>query len=170
MPFHGTIDRIDVNGEGECIILDYKNSSPDGFARNHRLSPYEDSNLQLIVYAEAVRQLMPDLRIVGLVYVSTRHPYAMSGKLDNAVFDATDAKGINLAMDSRLVPQEGSRKGPLPADAPRTMEEFIEMMVRKVEECVEGMSQGIHTSPEPSGAILPRQCSFCAARGRCAHS
>lgn len=170
MPFHGTIDRIDVNSEKEAIILDYKNSSPDGFAQSHRLSPYEDSNLQLIVYAEAVRQILPDLKIVGLVYVGTRHPYAMSGKLDNAVFDATDAKGINLSADSRLLPKDQKARYNMPYDAPRTMEDFIDMMVGQVEEHVENMSRGIHTSPDAEGQGPRRQCSFCDARGRCLHS
>ena len=170
VPFHGVIDRIDINSAGECIIIDYKHASPDGFARKHCLDPYGDSNLQLIVYAMAVRQILPDLRIAGLVYVGNRYPYAISGKLDDGVFDATDAKGTNLSADSRLTPKDGKAKGKLPADAPTTMEAFIDMMSRQVEEHVENMVRGIHSSPEPEGRGIPARCSFCDAKGLCMHS
>ena len=167
VPFHGTIDRIDVNSLGECVILDYKHASPEGFSKSHCIDPYGDSNLQLIVYAMAVRQILPNLRIAGLVYVGTRYPYAMSGKLDDGVFDATDAKGINLSADSRLTPADEKARKSLPPDAPATMDDLIDMMAGQVEECVRRMSRGEHPSPSPDGHGQMGQCSFCHAKGLC---
>lgn len=170
VPFHGTIDRIDVNSQGECIIIDYKHATPEGFGAKHCLSPYEDSNLQLIVYAMAVRQILPDLRIAGLAYIGTRYPYAVAGKLDDEVFDATDAKGINLSADSRLTPADERDRRRLPPDAPTTMEAFIDAMAGQVEAHVESMAQGIHLSPSPDDRDHDGMCPFCPAHSLCNHT
>lgn len=158
VPFRGVIDRIDVNPEGECIIIDYKNESPQKFDTGRSIAYDSAENLQLAVYAMAVRQILPDLRIAGLAYVCTRSPYAVAGKLDDPVFDATDAKGVHLSERSRLTPTD-SRE--LTEDYPVTMEALIDKLSETVEGCVRRMVDGEHEASECPA------CSFCTARGLC---
>lgn len=168
VPFQGVIDRIDVNPEGECVIIDYKNESPKDFDTRRSISYDSEENLQLVVYAMAVRQILPDLRIAGLAYVCTRAPYGVAGKLEDPIFDATDAKGVHLSEASRLIPklrkkdesEEGERRASW-LKAPDTMEKLIDHLSRVVEDKVTEMVDGEHRACECQA------CSFCAARGLC---
>lgn len=166
VPFHGSIDRIDVNRFGECIIMDYKHSSSRRFSNSYSITRdwsgddttgNQPSGLQLLVYALALRSILPDLKVVGLVYVGTRHPYAVSGVLDDDIYDATDAKGLNIADGTRMT----SVKGEQDPEAPLTVEQLIDYVTPKVHEYIADMFSEEHASHASD------KCMYCDMRGLC---
>ena len=82
--FVGTIDRIDVNERGDALVIDYKHKNPSGFAGDYSMfskdGPGEGFSLealalprhiQTLAYAQIIRRLYPELRVVGAVYLAT---------------------------------------------------------------------------------------------------
>lgn len=81
----GTIDRIDVDERGEAIVIDYKHKSAPSVVSDYNVFPKEGPgegfrledlglprHIQTLAYAQIIRRIHPELKIVGALYLSTR--------------------------------------------------------------------------------------------------
>ena len=81
----GTADRIDVDGEGRCAIIDYKGSISGSYALGVR----EEGRLgkvQALIYAQVVRRTL-GLEPVGALYVCYGRRKMISGAYDGRVIE-----------------------------------------------------------------------------------
>ena len=104
--FVGTIDRIDVNERGDVLIIDYKHKSPSGFAGDYSMFAKEGPgdgfslealalprHIQTLAYAQIIRRLHPELRVVGAVYLAT-----MGDKAEKHVIAGLATQGALVHM------------------------------------------------------------------------
>ena len=81
----GTADRIDVDGEGRCAIIDYKGSISGSYALGVR----EEGHLgkvQALIYAQLVRRTL-GLEPVGALYVCYGRRKMISGAYDGRAIE-----------------------------------------------------------------------------------
>ena len=81
----GTADRIDVDGEGRCAIIDYKGSISGSYALGVR----EEGHLgkvQALIYAQVVRRTL-GLEPVGALYVCYGRRKMISGAYDGRAIE-----------------------------------------------------------------------------------
>lgn len=79
----GKIDRIDVDGRGRAVVIDYKSSlSPDYdlYEPNSRGAGMKEGKVQALIYAQAVRRLL-GFEVVGALYVGYGRLPKASGAL-----------------------------------------------------------------------------------------
>lgn len=73
VPLKGTVDRIDVNGAGQALIIDYKGSLGPGYKLAGDLTQVQ--HLQVLMYAQAIRSCVASAaEPVGALYVSYKEP------------------------------------------------------------------------------------------------
>ncbi|RVU96925.1 PD-(D/E)XK nuclease family protein [Coriobacteriales bacterium OH1046] len=83
--FVGTIDRIDVNGRGEALVIDYKHKSALSIVSDYNVFPKKGPgegfaldgfvlprHIQTLAYAQIIRRIYPKLNVVGALYLSTQ--------------------------------------------------------------------------------------------------
>ena len=89
----GKIDRIDVDGAGHAVIVDYKGSvnSEHDIVGKDALHP---GKVQTRIYAQAIKRSL-GLDVVGALYVSYGRRPAISGAYDPRVIDAAHLPGVN---------------------------------------------------------------------------
>ncbi|MDY3969606.1 MAG: PD-(D/E)XK nuclease family protein, partial [Atopobiaceae bacterium] len=93
----GTIDRVDVDGHGLACVIDYKQKSATGFAKEYAVFPNGapasgagfvlPRRVQSLIYGQVVRRRHPDLKVVAAVYLSTQDPHAVSGAVSANLAD-----------------------------------------------------------------------------------
>lgn len=110
----GTVDRIDVDDEGNALIIDYKHKSPTGFNTEYDvdIAACEDEDgfhlprhIQALMYAQVVQRAFPDLTVRGSLYLSTRRPYALAGIVDEQLADRIF--GLDIDGNPLVVPGSG---------------------------------------------------------------
>lgn len=159
----GTVDRIDINAQGQAVIIDYKHKGPTGFFAEYAAfsgkGDQEDEfvlprRIQSLLYAQVVRKAFPDLRVVGALYLGTRGTHELSGAVDEVQADAVfgDALGPRRAKQvvverSQSYGQEGQTGMNALLDATE------EAIARKIDRLREG-----HIEAEPCDA---KACLFC---------
>lgn len=111
---NGTIDRVDVDGFGRAVIIDYKGAVGKAYALRENVekqsgeSEASDSEnhvefilprkVQTLIYAQAVRKTM-GLEPVGAIYLSYGKDQGISGAFDHSVLDpGKDLLGIDAAL------------------------------------------------------------------------
>ena len=81
----GTADRIDVDAEGRCVVIDYKGSLSGSYALHMR----EEGHLgkvQALIYAQVVRRTL-GLEPVGALYVCYGRRNMVTGAYDGRVLE-----------------------------------------------------------------------------------
>jgi ATP-dependent helicase/DNAse subunit B len=102
----GFIDRVDLTGDGQARIIDYKTSGPSGFTRR---AVAEGRKLQLPLYALAAHNALhlgnPVEGFYWHVQQAERSSFTLSG------FEGGPRGAIKAALDSSWVAIHGARRG-----------------------------------------------------------
>lgn len=77
----GAIDRIDVDGEGRAVIIDYKSSLSPDYDLYDSAGEERGGKVQTLIYAQAAQRLL-GLDVAGAIYVSYGRSSRVSGAID----------------------------------------------------------------------------------------
>lgn len=156
VPVRGKVDRIDVDGEGNAVIVDYKLS---GLSRGYGLDPDRDvpGRIQTDIYARLVQRhfdlLGVPLHVVGSVYRS----YSKNC-LRGAYSRSIDwGEGERVFRDKDALPRSGRDE---------TYDEYLDLVERTVSSCMERLHEG-HIEPDPLDGDTKDVCEFCKALAFC---
>lgn len=158
----GSIDRVDVAPDGTAVIVDYKHKSPFGFADEYDVFGKEGCadaasfelprRVQSLIYAQVLRRLMPELHVIGAVYLSTRenarHQHALAGVVEGAA--ATKVLSPEDASEPRLARFEAGH-GNIGLD------EVLDLTEERIASALGRLREG-RIEADPKDA---RACSYC---------
>lgn len=178
----GTVDRIDVNGHGQAIVVDYKHKSPAGFFAEYAAfgkatgqgkpadkdagqdkpagQPADAKDfvlprrIQSLMYAQVVRRALPDLRVVGALYLCTRGIHELSGAVEQNQADNVFGGTLGPRRETQVVVSRGQSFGCADASG---FEALLDATEEAIAAKVERLRAG-HIEAEPLDA---EACSFC---------
>jgi RecB family exonuclease len=108
--FGGRIDRVDIRAAGDAArITDYKSGQPPDKAK--RITLAQGRELQRVLYAMAVRTLLPEVKVIlaRLVYLADDAAIFVlrDEELDQAIADATMylAAAVEILRSGRIAPR-----------------------------------------------------------------
>jgi hypothetical protein len=108
--YGGRIDRLDVRGSGDAVrITDYKSVKPP--PKSQRIALGQGRELQRVLYAMAVRTLLPEARaiVARLIYLADDPAkFELKGdELDDAIVEATAylASAVEILRSGRIAPR-----------------------------------------------------------------
>ncbi|WP_332521400.1 PD-(D/E)XK nuclease family protein [Gordonibacter sp.] len=151
----GSIDRIDVNEDGQAVVIDYKGSLTGDYALASA-SPAAQAGdtvlphkVQALIYAQAVRRVL-GLDVVGALYVSYGRDGNIAGAIDRTVLGQEALLGVD--MDACGVP------GPA-ADALGAVSfaEAVDRVEEGIAKAVASLGEGL-VAPDPRGGD---PCGYC---------
>lgn len=150
----GSIDRIDVNGCGQAVVIDYKGSLSSDYALSSSSPAVQAAGavlphkVQALMYAQVARRLL-GLDVVGALYVSYAKPKA-AGAVNRTALGEHAVPGISI--EACGVP------GPA-ADAlgAESFGGLIDLVEERVALAARSLLEG-HIAPEPRGG---NPCGYC---------
>lgn len=173
--FNGTIDRVDVDAQGNALVIDYKHRArlfdeyalfDKALAQDAELEleterPFElPRHVQTLIYAQALKQLLPQLTTVGVVYLGTKGNHELSGAVAGPFAERVFGAGLAPEALSRVaVP--GSAAGLVGV---RSFDELLNRSEELLSEVVARIREGfIEASPRgDDGDTRYRYvCSWC---------
>ena len=159
----GTVDRIDVNGQGQAVIIDYKHKGPTGFFAEYAafakgLDKDEGfvlpRRIQALMYAQVVRKAFPDLKVVGALYLGTRGTHELSGAVAEPQADAIYGGTLGSRRAKKVVVPSDADFG---QEERRGMDAFLDATEQAIAQAVERLRAG-HIEANPVDAAA---CSYC---------
>jgi len=163
----GTVDRIDVDGEGHAVIIDYKGGVNDeqNIAGKDASHP---GKVQTRIYAQMVKREL-GLDVVGALYLSYGKHHALAGAADGRLLEAAHLPG---AKEGALwCWQKAPSPDASPGDAPAA---FAEMSFAQMLDATESLVAEAHArmkrgeiAPNPSSSAACEYCPVaeCPKRG-----
>jgi len=108
--YGGRIDRLDIRASGDGVqITDYKSTKPP--PKTHRIALGQGRELQRVLYAMAVRTLLPEVRIIvaRLIYLADEPAiFELKGDdLDRAIAEVTTylVSAVEILQSGRTAPR-----------------------------------------------------------------
>ena len=159
----GTVDRIDINSQGQAVIIDYKHKGPTGFFAEYAAFSGKDDQedefvlprrIQSLLYAQVVRKAFPDLRVVGALYLGTRGTHELSGAVDEAQADPIFGDALGPRRARQVVVERSQSFG---QESETGMNALLDATEESIARKVDRLREG-HIEAEPCDA---KACLFC---------
>lgn len=151
----GSVDRIDVNGAGQAVVIDYKGSLSGDYALDSA-SPAAQAagallphKVQTLMYAQVARKVL-GLDVVGALYVSYGRDRRVAGAFDRAVIGERDVPGIDVERCGVPGPT-GEALGV------SSFGELVDAVEERIAEAVRTLAGGC-IGPDPRGTD---PCGYC---------
>ncbi len=153
---NGKIDRMDVDGEGRALIIDYKHKSPVNFSHYDAFRGDFDANklprhVQSLIYAQVVRRAHPEIRLEGALFLSTKGEHALAGACAESQVDRI--LGVENAPMSRRLSMGISGPGGGTEEFWEYLDDVEAMVAEKIADLMRGK---IDACPVDADA-----CSYC---------
>lgn len=153
VPVRGKVDRIDMDGDGNVVVIDYKLSSlSDGYGMSSKGGL--PTRIQTDIYARLVERCLQRRGIAAKVVGSVYRSYAKN-KLRGVYKEGLDwgpAEAVSPKKDA--LPNSGYMK---------SYEEYLDEVEGKVSGLIELMKAGC-IEPNP---LCKDACKYCVAEGFC---
>ena len=151
----GTADRIDVDDEGRCVVIDYKGSLSDSYSLDAREEGYL-GKVQSLIYAQVVRRTL-GYNPVGAIYVCYGRRKFAAGAYDGHVLGDAQVPGSK--------PKKCS--WPLAADAPADAKftDLLDETEEAIGAALERMLAG-DVAPRPACDAACKWCPVTSCRER----
>ncbi len=165
--FLGSVDRVDVDAHGRAVVIDYKHKSPNGFCGEYDVfgedgCPSAEAlaapprRVQSLIYAQVIRRLFPNLKVVGALYLCTMGEHAenhvMAGALDANAADQV-LGSLSASRESKI-----SVGGPGSIGFEELLDRTEELVAQKIGNLLDGR---IEASP-----LDKKACEWCPVQ-RC---
>lgn len=151
----GSVDRIDVNGQGQAVVIDYKGSLNGDYALGSS-SPAAQAGgamlphkVQTLMYAQVARKVL-GLQVVGALYVSYGRDRRVAGAFDRSAVGEQDVPGI----DAERCGVPGPAAEALGA---ASFDELVDVVEERIAGAVRMLADGC-IAPDPRGTD---PCGYC---------
>lgn len=151
----GSVDRIDVNEQGQAVVIDYKGSLNGDYALGSSSPAVQAGGavlphkVQTLMYAQVARRVL-GLQVVGALYVSYGRDRRVAGAFDRSVVGEVDIPGIDA--DQCGVP--GLAAEALGVGA---FDELVDTVEERIAAAVRMLADGC-IAPDPRGTD---PCGYC---------
>ena len=153
---NGKIDRMDVDGEGRALIIDYKHKSPVNFNQYDAFRGDFDAgklprHVQSLIYAQVVRRAHPEIRLEGALFLATKGAHALAGACAESQVDRI--LGVEDASRSRRLSMGIEGPGGGTEEFWEYLDDVEQMVAEKIGDLMRGK---IDACPVDADA-----CSYC---------
>ena len=159
--FLGFVDRIDVDGAGNAVIVDYKGSVGPQYEIAGK-SAEDPGKVQTRMYARAVERTL-GLRVVGALYVSYGKTSGCAGAFDGRVLEAAHLPGMRVDR-CRCAAASPSDLEAVDDFSQLTFADMLDATEALVARAIESMQAG-RVCPDPA---TPDACTYCPV-AHCPH-
>ena len=155
---NGKIDRMDVDGEGRALIVDYKHRSPSRFVDYDAFRGDFDRealprHVQSLIYAQIVRRMHPNIKLMGALFLCTKGDHAIAGACAESQVDRVLGCIDKPAPDSRRASMGIAGAGGGAEEFWEYLDDVEAMVAEKISDLLAGK---IEANPIDADA-----CSYC---------
>lgn len=167
----GKIDRLDRDGEGRAVIIDYKNTRRAGFFKEFSFgasfesgAAWRPEHFQVLMYAQAAKKIY-GVNSVASIYMFTRPISGKQAVWASGISERTYAEKIfgklsdaNFKLLTPYMTGLSGAEGKYRAEAEKSFEEILQMTEDYVSSLVKKIMAG-NISPNPTS---PKVCATCS--------